>query len=82
MMSRLKVRITAVFISFFAVCSIDAIAAASNSSNAYVNVYGSDVYSHGTPADPYATIQKGINEALISSTVYVAELTQKKVTQY
>ena len=71
MISRLKIGITIVFILVFAICSINAVAAASNSCNVYVNVNGSDVHGNGTQANPYATIQEGINKAPDNGTVYV-----------
>lgn len=72
MTNRLKIGITTVFIFAFAICSIGAVAAASDSSNVYVNVHGSDVHGDGTQCHPYATIQEGINKAPVGGTVYVA----------
>ena len=51
---------------------IDTAIAVPNSSIVYVNVYGSDVHGNGTQANPYATIQEGINQAPINGTVSVA----------
>ena len=72
MISRLKTGITILFISVFAICSINAAAVASNSYNVYVNINGSDVHGNGTQAHPYATIQEGIDKAPDNGTVYVA----------
>lgn len=72
MINRLKIGITAVFILIFAVCSIGAVAATSNSCNVYVDVNGSNVHGNGTQTNPYAAIQEGINKAPVNGTVYVA----------
>jgi hypothetical protein len=72
MINRLKIGITTVLILVFAIYSIGAVAAASNSCNVYVNVNGSNIHGNGTQANPYATIQEGINKAPVNGTVYVA----------
>jgi len=61
MISRLKIGITTVFILVFVVCSIGVVAAAFDSNNVYVNAHSSDGHGDGTQANPYATIQEGIN---------------------
>lgn len=71
MINRLKIGITTVFILIFAACSIGAIVAASESSDVYVNTHGSDVHGDGTQANPYVTIQEGINKAPVDGIVYV-----------
>jgi len=72
MRDRLKIGITMLFMLVFVVCSISTVAAASNSSNVYVSINGSDVHGNGTLDNPYATIQEGINKAPVNGTVYVA----------
>lgn len=78
MINRLKIGITTLFVLVFAVCSIGAVAATSNSCNVYVDVNGSNVHGNGTQTNPYATIQEGINKAPVSGTVYVAPGTYRE----
>ena len=75
--SRQIIGITTLFILVITACNIGAFAETCDNSNVYVNVHGSDVHGDGTLANPYATIQKGINEASVNGTVHLEPGTYK-----